>query len=194
MRLKERIYSILVVSAANNFNSALTAMLPESKYNPIHTVSSVSAAKRAIAENAFDFVLVNAPLPDDTGIQFATDACTSKQTAVLLLVRSDIHDEIYNKVVDHGVLTLPKPVSKQTMSQALHWMAAIRERFRQFERKTLSLEEKMEEIRLVNQAKWLLITERKMSEPDAHHYIQKQAMDRCISRREIAETIIQMYS
>ena len=52
----------------------------------------------------------------------------------------------------------------------------------------------MEEIRLVNHAKWLLISEVKMAEPDAHHYIEKQAMDRCISKREIAEEIIRTYS
>lgn len=52
----------------------------------------------------------------------------------------------------------------------------------------------MAEIRLVNKAKWLLISELKMSEPDAHHYIEKQAMNRCISKRFIAEEIIKTYS
>ena len=62
------------------------------------------------------------------------------------------------------------------------------------EKKTLSVEEKMEEIRIVNRAKWLLISELKMDEPQAHRYIEKQAMDRCISRKEIAEEIIRTYS
>ena len=52
----------------------------------------------------------------------------------------------------------------------------------------------MAEIRLVNRAKLILINELKMSEPDAHHYIEKQAMDRCVSKREIAEEIIKTYS
>ena len=51
----------------------------------------------------------------------------------------------------------------------------------------------MEEIRLVNRAKWLLISELKMSENDAHKYIEKQAMDRCITRRAMAESIIRTY-
>ena len=42
----------------------------------------------------------------------------------------------------------------------------------------LALEEKMAEIRLVNKAKWLLISELKMNEPDAHRYIEKQAMEK----------------
>lgn len=58
----------------------------------------------------------------------------------------------------------------------------------------MSIDEKMIEIRLVNKAKWLLISELSMSEPDAHHYIEKQAMDRCVTKRTIAEEIIKTYS
>lgn len=194
MSLKEQIYSVLVVSATNNFNSALKDLLPEAKYKPVSIVSSVSAAKRAIVERAFDFVLINSPLPDDQGMHFAIDTCSSKETVVLLIVKNDIHDEIYDKVAEHGIFTLSKPTSKFMLLQAFSWMASARERFRKFEKKTLSIEEKMEQIRLVNRAKWLLIGELKMSEPDAHRYIEKQAMDRCVSRREIAENIIKTYS
>ena len=52
----------------------------------------------------------------------------------------------------------------------------------------------MVEIRIVNKAKWLLISELKMSEADAHRYIEKQAMDQCITKRSIAEDIIKTYS
>ena len=79
-------------------------------------------------------------------------------------------------------------------AQALEWMMTVRERLRKAETKTLSIEEKMEEIRVVNRAKWLLITELKMEEPQAHRYIEKQAMDRCISKRDVAEEIIRTYS
>ena len=48
----------------------------------------------------------------------------------------------------------------------------------------------MEEIRLVNRAKWLLIEQRGMDEPTAHRYIEKQAMDRCVTRRAVAEEIV----
>ncbi|MBO7398787.1 MAG: ANTAR domain-containing protein, partial [Clostridia bacterium] len=73
------------------------------------------------------------------------------------------------------------------------WLISARERIRRIEKKALSIEEKMNEIRLVNRAKWLLISELKMSEPDAHRYIEKQAMDRCIPRRLVAEEIIKTY-
>ena len=186
-------YSVLIASAAENFNSALSALLPSANYSPVHIVSSISAAKRAFAERSYDYVIINAPLPDDQGTRFAIDAGNSPNTVVLLMIRAELHMEVYDKVAKHGVFTLPKPISKSAMINALSWMASARERLRKFEKKSVSIEEKMEEIRIVNRAKWLLIQQLHMDEPEAHRYIEKQAMDRCITRREIASEIIKMY-
>ena len=194
MSLKERIYSILIVSATDSFTSAFADLLPEARYSPVDTVTSISVAKRVLAEKTYDFVIINSPLPDDAGTRFAIDTCTTKQSAVLLLVKNDIHAGIHDRVAEYGVFTLPKPISKVTMTHALNWLESARERLRQFEKKSISIEDKMAEIRLVNKAKWLLISELKMSEPDAHRYIEKQAMDRCVSRRCIAEEIIKTYT
>ena len=48
----------------------------------------------------------------------------------------------------------------------------------------------MQEIRLVNQAKLILITDKGMSEDEAHKYISKQAMDKCVSKGDIAKEIL----
>ena len=56
------------------------------------------------------------------------------------------------------------------------------------------LEKKIEEMRLVNRAKSILMTEKSMSEPDAHRYIEKTAMDRRVSRGQVAEEIIDFYT
>ncbi len=190
----ERVYSVLVVSAAENFRTGLTAMLVPPLYGPVCLAGSISEAKRILAEQSFDLLIINAPLPDEMGTRFAIDVTIAGNTVVLLLVRAEMHGEIYQKVCGYGVFTLPKPVPRSMLSQALAWMISVRERLRRSEKKTLSLEEKMEEIRLVNRAKWLLITELKMTEPDAHRYMEKQAMDACVSKREIARKIIQNYS
>lgn len=193
MNLKRRVYSVLIVSAADSFVSAVRSMLPESLYYPVKSVPGISAAKRAFSEQGFDFVIIDSPLPDDFGIRFAVDCCESGGTVVLVFVKSQLHDEVYDKVAEHGVFTLPKPTSRQSIAQALSWMASTRERLRKFEKITLSVKDKMEEIRLVNRAKWLLISELKMDEPAAHRYIEKQSMDKCVSRRKIAEGIIKTY-
>ena len=194
MVFSDHAYSVLVVSAAGKFNDALTAMLPESDCDPVRFVTSIAAAKRALVERNFDFVIVNAPLPDDFGVKLAIDACAGKGTVALLLVRTEVYEEIRAKSQSQGVFTLAKPTSSQMLCQALRWMIAARERLRRMEQKTLTMEEKMEEIRLVNRAKWLLIENLKMTESDAHRYIEKQAMDRCVTRREIAEGVIRTYT
>lgn len=194
MSLESRSYSVLVVSSSESFNSAIHQLLPPSDYQPVCFTSNISEAKRHLAEKNFDFVIINSPLPDDNGSRFAIDCCRSMTTAVLLLVRSEIHAEVHSKVVFHGVFTLPKPTSKVIMSQALSWLASARERLRKLEKKTLSVEERMEEIRIVNRAKILLVSELHMTEPEAHRYIEKQAMDTCISKKQVAEEVIKTYS
>ena len=57
----------------------------------------------------------------------------------------------------------------------------------------LTVDEKIEELRLVNRAKWLLIECLHMTEPDAHRYITRQAMEQRTGKREIAENIIRTY-
>lgn len=193
MSLKERIYSVLLVSASENLNKNLNDMLPCSKYKPVKTVNNVSAAKREITDRDFDFVIINSPLPDGDGMRFSIDAVGHKNTVVLLLVRSEIYAETFDNSAQSGVFLMPKPLSRSTMNLALDWLISARERIRKTEKKALSVEEKMEEIRLVNRAKWLLISELKMTEPDAHRYIEKQAMDRCVPRRQIAQDLIKTY-
>ena len=51
----------------------------------------------------------------------------------------------------------------------------------------------MEEIRRMNQAKWLLIEKQNMSEAEAHRYIEKEAMDTRRSKRDVACNIIARY-
>lgn len=194
MVFSEQTYSVLVVSAMTKFDSSIAPLLPGTDYYPVRFVDNIAAARRELLSKTYDFIIVNAPLPDDPGTRFAIDACAQTGTVVLLLVRSDVYEQINAKVTPQGVFTLPKPTSIQALQQGLKWMASSRERLRRLEKKATTIEEKMEEIRLVNRAKWLLIENLKMTETDAHHYIEKQAMDRCTSRREIAMGIIKTYA
>lgn len=194
MGLQERVYSVLIVSASGKFQNALRSLLPESAYSPIVTVASVGAAERARNNQDFDFVFVNSPLPDDAGIRFAIDCCRAGGTVVLLFAAAALYDSIQSRVEKHGVFVLPRPVPRDAILRGLNWMTAARERLRSYEKKVQPVEEKIEEIRLVNRAKWLLISELKMSEPDAHHYITRQAMDRCCSKRVVAEEVIRLYT
>lgn len=187
-------YSVLVVSNQLKFNEAITPMLPPSEYYPVCFTGNIAAARREILSRNYDLVVINAPLPDDPGTRFAIDVSNRMDSVALLLLRAERYEEVNEQVRSHGVFTLQVPVPASTIRQGLKWMIAARERLRRMETKNLSIEEKMEEIRLVNRAKWILIEQLKMSESDAHRHIEKQAMDRCTSKREIAMSIIKTYS
>lgn len=194
MNLKKSAYSILIVSTTDSFTSAFTDLFPKSKHSSTHTVNSISAAKQMIAEKSFDFVIINSPLPDDSGVHFAIDICTTEHTIVLILMKEDLYKIMRDKLVPYGIFTLPKPIPRATLFQAFHCMESARERLRYLEEKSLSMEEKLLELRLVNRAKWILIHKQQMQEPEAHRYIEKQAMDCCLSKKHIAETIIKNYA
>ena len=193
MVFQERTYSVLIVTASERFTDSIMPLLPMTDYWPVQTASSVAEARRWLADTEFDIVLINTPLPDDFGMHLAIDICTGSGAGVLLLVKNDHYNEIYSKVVRYGVITLSKPTNRQMVAQNLRILCATRERMRQMQAKQATVEEKIKEIRLVNRAKWLLIECLSMTEPEAHRYIEKQAMDLRISKREAAENIIRTY-
>lgn len=193
MDFKERVYSVLVVSTSEKFNAATADYFTVPTFSPVQTVAGVSVAKRALSERDFDFIVVNSPVGEDVGIRFSIDAATSSGAVVLFLAKTEQYDLAYEKLAEHGVFLLQKPFSRQIFTIALDWLISAREGLRKNQTRTLSIEEKMNEIRLVNRAKWLLISELKMTEPNAHRYIEKQAMDRCIPRQKVAEEIIKTY-
>ena len=193
MSLREQVYSVLLVSNSQKFNQSLIAALPENRYLPIKAVNGVGAAKRELLERRYDIVIINTPLPDDYGTRLAIDLSSEIGLGVMLFVKSENFSEVYDQVTDYGVLTVSKPANGQIVLQSMLLLCATRERLRRMEKKTASIEEKMEEIRIVNRAKWVLIGELKMTESEAHRFIERQAMNKCVSKKIIAEDIIKQY-
>ena len=146
-----------------------------------------------MVNTSYDLILVNSPLPDDMGADFAEEACAGSDAGVLLLIRGELYEETYYQVLPAGVITLAKPTNLQMISQNLRVLCAIRERLRGIREHQSTVEEKIEEIRLINRAKWLLIECLHMTEPEAHSHITRQAMEQRLSKREIAESIIRTY-
>ncbi len=193
MEDSRRTYSVLVVAAAAKFHMSLREMLPEDRYDPVCAAGSVSEARRALLERPFDIVVISTPLPDEFGTKLAMHVVDSSSAGVLLLVGAEHYPDISVHLSPYGILTLQKPTTPQLILQSLQLLCGTRERLRKMEQKTASIEEKMAEIRLVNRAKWLLIDREGMTEQDAHRFIEKQAMDRCVTRRTVADQIIARY-
>ena len=190
MELMERIYGVLVVSASEKFNETIQKLLPKNRYNPVIVVCDAGEAHRIMLERSFDIVMINSPLPDEFGTRLASDVCGQSGAGVMLLVKAEHYEDISARLTPMGIFTISKPAYAQFILQSMQLLCGTRERLRMMEKKAATFEEKMSEIRIVNRAKLLLISEKNLTETQAHRYIEKQAMDRCMTKKAIAEEII----
>ena len=186
-------YAVLLVSRSSKVVDLLSRVLPPKRYSRVVRVSDAAAARERLAQEHFDIAMINDPLPDLPGADLACSISENSGVGVLLLVKAEDFPEVNRRVSPHGVLTLPKPTSETMIAQSLMLLCGTRERLRRLEERAVSMEEKMVEIRIVNRAKCLLIEQLRMTEEEAHRYIEKQAMDRCVTKRTVAENILSTY-
>ncbi|MCI8388630.1 MAG: ANTAR domain-containing protein [Clostridiales bacterium] len=185
-------HRVLVVSSSDKIVDYVNDMLPADEFELTTPAYSAGEAKRMLVSTDADIVIINAPLSDDFGIELAIELSEGTM-GVLLVVKNEVYDQTAYKVEDSGVLTLGKPCSRQSFYTTVKLLCALSARLVRMEQKNRSLQEKMTDIRMVNRAKWLLIENMKMTEKDAHYYIEKQAMDTRLTRREVAESIVRTY-
>ena len=186
------IYRVLIAGANDRTFDSLRELLPPDSYEAPLRAGSAGEVKRMLLETDVDLVILNAPLRDEFGTQLALNLAQDN-LCVLMLVPAESFDAVCYKVEDEGILTLSKPVSRNGLLGAIKLLTAMRGKLRKLDRQNQALQEKMQDIRTVNRAKWLLIEVKRMTENEAHYYIEKQAMDMRLSRREVAENIIRTY-
>lgn len=184
---------VMIVSESKSFHENISSILPKSEFFPVFHAYSGGEARRLLLELPTDILIVDSPLPDEHGAMFA-ESFADMNIGILLLVKSELYDETASKTEESGIVTLPKPNSPELFFAAIRMLAALSFRLQKMETKNRTLQEKMQDIRTVNRAKWLLIEKLKMSESDAHRHIEKLAMDSRLSKREAAEEIIDRYS
>lgn len=152
-----------------------------------------SEARRMLIENSYDIIIINTPLADEFGHDLALYASTNTVSGLILIVKSEIYEEICDRVEDYGILVLSKPLSRQTFYSAVKLVSATQKRLLILEKENMKLQKKIEEIRLVDRAKCVLIQYLNMTEAEAHRYIEKQAMDMRKTKKTIAENILNTY-
>ena len=181
---------MLVISSYEKFAASVERALSDGRYREIEVRKSASLARRELLERSYDIAIINVPLSDEPGVDLALDIATRSTTGVIITASSEISEDVAERVTDYGIIVIAKPATVKAVSRSVRLMCAIQDRLKKTEKKVLTLEEKMDEIRIVNRAKWKLIETQGMSEDDAHKYIGKLAMDQCITRREAAEAIL----
>lgn len=181
-------HSILIVSSSGQFDAIVSRSL--AGYITKDICKSAAIARRFVLERYYDLVVINAPLPDENGEDLAMDVSENCNASILLVTPQDVADAAMERLSDHGILIVPKPAPGGRIDKAIRFLFSIQDRIHAIERKRQAAEEKIEELRIVSKAKILLVEKKKMTEDEAHRYIGKQAMDRGVSRRRIAERIL----
>lgn len=182
--------SVLLVTAHNRTTELFQSVLTRRQFNSPTVVQSAGHARRIMVNSPVDIVVIDSPLADESGMQLAVDFAGRDITGVLLLVSSEQYEQVQYEVGQKGIITISKPLDMQLCRQAMSLLQVTEIRLKKLKQRTESLEMKMAEIRMINRAKLILVESLRMSEADAHRYIEKTAMDRCVKRREIAEQII----
>lgn len=184
------VYSLLVVTAEKSLSKLIAEMLPAEVFSPIVFLDDVQEARRMTADLPPDIIII------DAGAGFEMETATGfaqLPSTIILLLPSAIFDEASAEVEEYGIISLAKPLDRFLFYMMLKAACAVQSKLKALTEKTVRLEEKMEEIRLVNRAKFLLMQKLGLSEPEAHRYIEKEAMDHCLRKKAIAESIIRTY-
>lgn len=108
-------------------------------------------------------------------------ACTS--AAVILLADQEHCHARGEQIRSAGVLLVEKPLSRQLFVQSIQDAQALFGRIRR-------MGDQLNEARLIARAKLILVEKQHMTEQQAHKHIEKEAMNRRITRLELANELI----
>ena len=184
---------VLLASGSNKGIDLLSQLLRSSGYGQITSTSSGNDARRYINMNEYELCIINTPLIDEFGHELSIKIAESCNSGIILICKSEIADDVADKLSCYGICVVSKPVNKAIFHQSIRLVSATLSRMLGLHTENFKLQTKIEEIRLINRAKCALIQYLKFTEPQAHRYIEKQAMDTRQTRKEVAQHILSTY-
>ncbi len=183
-------HSILTVSGNKELVPLVRRSLQSECIISEEYTNSAAGARRCILEHYYTIVVINSPVHGESGTELAIYAAGQCSASILLIVPGGIYEETMERVSGYGILVIEKPFPVLRLSRAMRFLSAHQARIQKLEEKVRAAEEKAQEIMLVDKAKFFLIEHRHMTEDEAHRYIGKQAMDHGMSRKKIAQEIL----
>ncbi len=115
------------------------------------------------------------------------------RAVVVIVVPQKNADEINDMLNPYGVLVISRPINRHLFHHYLQFSDCFRARILNIQHENEELRTMVEDLKIVDRAKLLLVTCLNMSEDQAHRYLEKQAMDMRISRVEVAKQVIKTY-
>ena len=101
---------VLIASGSDKGIEYLTGQLSGGRYDTSYPVASAAEARRRLDSVAYDILIVNTPLKDEFGADFASGEAENSNIGVVLIVKNEIYDQIAYKTEDSGVIVLKAAV------------------------------------------------------------------------------------
>ena len=185
--------TLLFVQDAAAEPAALGAFAAEQPTLALVTADGLDEAERKLAQLDPVLVVWQCDAPGLPALRQCVRLAESSEAVFLLLVRPGTYEAVWQFVQAAGICVMSWPAPQEVFRQTLRNLL-LKKSLRAMQEKTDQLQSQLQDMKRIQKAKSLLMNQLGMSEADAHRWIEKAAMDRCVKKREIAETIIRMYA
>ena len=169
----------------------LKEMLQEEGFEVVAEVADGASAVRLTRELTPDLVILDVKMPVMDGIQAAEEIAKDRLSAILILTAFSQRDLVEKARRAGAMAYLVKPFQKHDLLPAVEIAAG---RFRELsglEREVDDLQGRLDARKVVERAKGLLQEKQDLSEADAFRFVQRQAMERRQTMKQVAERIIE---
>jgi response regulator NasT len=141
----------------------------------------------------FDLVVFNLPLEGRFGLEEAAQTAQNEEAFVVVAATAKNIDKIIEKIGNMPVFLIAKPFTAAGLSLMLRNVVSGVTKTLAMRERLSKAEEKVNEIKLIDRAKFVLAEYLKLTAAEAHRYIQKNALDRRVKQVEIAKDILRTY-
>lgn len=186
--------TLLFVQDAAAEPAALGAFAAEQPALALVTADRLDEAERKLAQLDPALVVWQCDAPGLPALRQCVRLAEGSEAVFLLLVRPGTYEAVWQFVQAAGICVMSWPAPQEVFRQTLRNLLLLKKSLRAMQEKTDQLQSQLQDMKRIQKAKSLLMNQLGMSEADAHRWIEKAAMDRCVKKREIAETIIRMYA
>ena len=186
--------TLLFVQDAAAEPAALGAFAAEQPALALVTADGLAEAERKLAQLDPALVVWQCDAPGLPALRQCVRLAEGSEAVFLLLVRPGTYEAVWQFVQAAGICVMSWPAPQEVFRQTLRNLLLLKKSLRAMQEKTDQLQSQLQDMKRIQKAKSLLMNQLGMSEADAHRWIEKAAMDRCVKKREIAETIIRMYA
>jgi len=164
--------------------------LTEAGFDVVAQAGDGAEAVRLALELKPNLVLMDIKMPGTDGLQAAEILSEHKIPVVLLTAFSST--DLVDRASAAGVYSyVVKPFNPSNLIPALRIALSLHERISSQVQEVEDITEKLETRKLVDRAKGLLTEKMKLNEPEAFRWIQKASMDRRLTMKQVAITVIE---